>query len=373
MGSMNFNRISDETATKLEQPISDLECLNALKGLAQNKAPGPDGFQVMIIRKCWPFTKEDIMRVVRDFNKWGTMNWRLKSTFISLIPKKNVVEEIRDFRPIGLMNSIYKMISKVLAERLKQVLPTVISHQQSAFIKGRQILDCALLVNECIDSKIRSRKPRVIFKIGFEKAFDHVSWEFVDEMLERMVFGTLRRKWIHGCITDTPIPVLIYGSANENFTTGKGLTQGDPLFPFVFLIVSEALNLLLQTGNEQGYLGGFSMSQSGVNISHLQFADDTLVFLDDSIKQMNFLRFYLLGFQILSGLHINFSKCSIFCVAGAVNLDPMERMLGCNPEVFPSSYLGLPLGDSLMGAQKWESIIDRIKNRLPLLETFKPL
>lgn len=103
-----------------------------------------------IIRKCCHFMRNDILKVVRDFNKWGAINWRLKNFFLSLIPKKPVVEEIKDFRPIGLLNSVYKMISEVLARRLKRVLPTLISHQQSAFLKGRQILGSALLANECI-------------------------------------------------------------------------------------------------------------------------------------------------------------------------------------------------------------------------------
>lgn len=146
--------------------------------------------------------KDDIL--VKDINRWGTLNWRLKNSFLSLIPKKQVAEEIKDFRPIGLLNSIYKMISKVLAERLKRVLPSVISQQQSAFLKGRQILDSALLANECMDSRIKSGIPGVICKIDFEKAFDHVSWEFVDEVLDKMGFGELWRKWIQGCITNTP-------------------------------------------------------------------------------------------------------------------------------------------------------------------------
>ncbi|XP_026419867.1 uncharacterized protein LOC113315832 [Papaver somniferum] len=179
------------------------------------------------------------------------------------------------------------------------------------FIKGRQILDCALLANECIDSRTKSGILGVICKIDFEKAFDPVSWDFVVEMLERMGFGILWMKWIQGCITDTPLSVLVNGSANAKFTTGKGMTQGDPLSPFLFLIVSEALNVFFQTG-----------------------------------------------------LHINFVKCSLFGVAGASYLSQMAMMLGCKSESFPSSYLGLPLGDFFLGSQKWESIIERCKNML---------
>ncbi|XP_026417057.1 uncharacterized protein LOC113312524 [Papaver somniferum] len=217
----------------------------------------------MVIRKCWDFMREDIMKVVRDFNKLGTMNWRLKTIFLSLIPKKETVEKVKDFIHIGLMGSVCKMISKVLAERLKSALPYIISDQQSAFIKERQILEFALLANECIDSRIRSGTPGVICKIDFEKAFDHVSWDFVDDVLAKMVFGELWRKCIQGCISDTPISVLINGSAHRKFTTGKGLMQGVPLSPFIYIIVVEALHLLLQSGKEQGHIGGFAMSQMG--------------------------------------------------------------------------------------------------------------
>lgn len=118
-------------------------------------------------------------------------------------------------------------------------------------------------------------------QIDFEKAFDHISWEFVDEVLEKMGLGGLWRRWIQGCISNTPIFVLINGSTHSKFITGKGLTQGDPLSPFLFLIVSETLNIMFQLGHEMGHLGGLAMDQNGFKISHLQYADDTLVFLDD--------------------------------------------------------------------------------------------
>ncbi|XP_026419474.1 uncharacterized protein LOC113315410 [Papaver somniferum] len=235
------------------------------------------------------------------------------------------------------------MISKVLAEILKYDLPCIISDQQYAFIKQRQILDCALLANECIDSRIKSGIPGVICKIDFEKAFSHVSWDFNDDVLAKMGFGELWRKWIQVCISDTHISVLINDLAHTKLTIGKGSTQGDPLSPFIFIIVAEALHLLLQSGKEHGHIGGFAMSQNGIVITHLQFSDDTLVFLDDSTDQMNYLRYYLLGFEMLSDVHINFSKCSFFGVAVASNLENMAAMLAY---FVPGKVLALTKPDS---------------------------
>ncbi|XP_026451953.1 uncharacterized protein LOC113352337 [Papaver somniferum] len=160
-----------------------------------------------------------------------------------------------------------------------------------------------------------------------------------------MGVGNLWRKRIQGCISNTPIFVLINGSAHSKFNTGKGITHGDPLSPFLFLIVSESLNIMFQIGHETGHIGGFAVNANGFKVSHLRYADDTLVFLDDSTEQMNCLRYYLLGFEMVSVLRINFAKCSLYGVANAVNMDAMTAMLGCKTESFPSIYLGFPLGD----------------------------
>ncbi|XP_026420639.1 uncharacterized protein LOC113316707 [Papaver somniferum] len=364
LSNLGLNSISEEESVILEKRIEEEEVLLALKRLGQDRAPGPDGFQVNVIVKCWSFMKNDIMEVVRKFESSGFIDWRLKSTFISLLPKKSVVEEIKDLRPISLSNTVFKAISKVLAERLKLLLSKLVSNSQTAFIKGLQILDNILIANECLDSRLKSKKSGLISKIDLEKAFDNVKWSLVDEVLQQMGFGQIWRMWIKGCIEKIPFSILVNGSSCGKFISEKGLRQGDPLSPFLFLLVSEVLNIMFSKASRAGKVGGFIVKNGGTTISHLQFADDTLVFLDVDLEQVRFLKYILLSFEFASGLSTNFSKCSLFAVGEVNNLNTSAAVFGCSCEAFPSIYLGLPLGEQSLSKSKWDRVIETCKDRL---------
>lgn len=171
-------------------------------------------------------------------------------SFIVLIPKKENPVKVSDFRPISLIGCLYKVLVKVLANRLRNVIHLLIPESQSAFVKGRQILDGILIANELVDDAKKRRKGVVFSKVDFEKAYDSVSWSFLDHMMGKMGFNDIWRKWIRGCLSSAAVSVLINGSPTKEFSVGHGLRQGDPLSPFLFLIAVEGLNMVFKKACE---------------------------------------------------------------------------------------------------------------------------
>jgi len=149
---------------------------------------------------------------------------------------------LNDYRPISLIGSMYKIVSKLLAQRLKKVMPIIIDERQSAFIGGRHLLHSVIIANEVVEEAQRSQKPCLVFKVDYEKAYDSVSREFLIYMLRRMGFCSKWIQWIEGCLRSASISLLVNGSPSVEFIPQRGLRQGDPLAPLLYNIVAEALN-----------------------------------------------------------------------------------------------------------------------------------
>ena len=141
----------------------------------RDKASGPDGFTIAVFQDCWDVIKEDLVRMFAKFHRSGIINQSTNASFIVLLPKKSMSKKISDFRPISLITSLYKIIVKVLSGRLRGVLHGTIHSTQGAFVQGRQILDAVVIANEIVDEKRQSGEEGVVFKIDFEKAYNHVS------------------------------------------------------------------------------------------------------------------------------------------------------------------------------------------------------
>ena len=157
---------------------------------------------------CWGIVKPDLMAIFHHFFANGQFEKSLNTTFVTLIPKKHAANEIGDFRPISLVGGVYKIIAKVLANRLRLVMGDIISASQNAFVRGRQILDPVLIANECLDSRLKSGLPGLICKLDVEKAFDHVNWNFLLQMLERSGFSAKWRQWIRFCLSTVRFSIL---------------------------------------------------------------------------------------------------------------------------------------------------------------------
>ncbi|GJS35978.1 RNA-directed DNA polymerase, eukaryota, reverse transcriptase zinc-binding domain protein [Tanacetum coccineum] len=231
-------------------------------------------------------------------------------------------------------------------------------------VKDRQILDGPFILNEVIQWCKSKKKQSLIFKVDFEKAYDSVRWDFLDDVLKKFGFGNKWRDWIQKCLRSSRGSIIINGSPTEEFQFFKGLKQGDPLSPFLFILIMESLHLSFQSVVDVGLFKGIHLSPL-VNLSHMFYADDAVFvgqWCDDNI---NTLVHVLECFFRASGLRINMSKSKIMGVnVGDDKIKVAASKLGCLILNTPFTYLGTKVGGNMSRVQAWTEIIDKVKSRL---------
>jgi hypothetical protein len=238
------------------------ELYSIIKNMRSNATPGPDGLNAAFYKATWNWSKQDVHQLVSDFYTNSTLPSELNSTFITLIPKKPNPVLPQDFRPIGLCNVIYKIISKSLADRIKPHLPSYISQSQSAFIAGRHISSNVILTQEIIHSfKLKSWTSQAfLLKIDLAKAFDHLEWSFISQALTRIGFNSHFINLIYTCISTPSLSILINQEPTPYFYPQRGLRQGCPLSPYLFVIAINELSLRLQDELNASNLQGVSLA-----------------------------------------------------------------------------------------------------------------
>jgi hypothetical protein len=246
------------------------------------------------------------------------------------------------------------------------VLSSVVAETQSAFVKNRQILDGILIANEVVDEARNLKKELMLFKVDFEKAYDSVDWGYLDSVMKGMSFPVLWRKWVRECVSTATAAVLVNGSPTDEFHLQRGLRQGDPLSPFLFLLAAEGLNVLMKAMVENNLFSGYAVGTvNQVVFSHLQFADDTLLLGNKSWANVRALRAVLVLFESLSGLKVNFNKSLLVGINISDSwLYEAATVLSCKVGKIPFMYLGLPIGGNPRRLKFWEPIVNRIKSRL---------
>ena len=223
------------------------------------------------------------------------------------------------------------------------------------------------LLQMSVDSQGKSRVPRVICKLDMEKAYDHVNGEALLFLLNRMGFGVKWCKWIRTCISTIQFFVLIKGSLVDFFGSSRGLRQGDLLSPLLFLIMMEVFSRMLRRVEGAGLICGFNLEgrrDGGECVSHLLFADDTIIFYDTDVEQILHIRLLLLSFQAVTGLKVNVHKSEMVPIGEVVDVHALAEILGYRVGTLPMSYLGIPLGASHNSPSIWNPILEKIEQKL---------
>ncbi|GKU90798.1 hypothetical protein SLEP1_g4749 [Rubroshorea leprosula] len=365
LDGLGFKQLTWEDNDTLISPFSEDEIKVAVGECDSSKAPGPDGFNFRFVKSEWDVIKDDVVRFLQEFQANGKLVRGLNASFIVLVPKVENPVQIEEYRPISLIGVIYKILAKLLANRLKKVLENVIGEQQMAFLKGRQLMDGVVIANEVIDEVKKKKKKAFLFKIDFEKAYDKVSWSFLDHMMQKMGFCEKWRLWIQECLRSSLVSILVNGSPSRQFKVTRGLRQGDPLSPFLFLIIAEGLNGLVSEAVKNGKLEGVEVGNKSFSISHLQYADDTILFGKATEENVWAMKGILRAFELFSGLKINFNKSQLVGLGMEDDwLNKMSWVMCCKKGALPIKYLGITVGGSCKRIAFWKPLVEIFERKL---------
>ncbi|KAL2248951.1 UNVERIFIED_CONTAM: Retrovirus-related Pol polyprotein from type-2 retrotransposable element R2DM [Sesamum indicum] len=239
--------LTPEHTMELCRAVTPLEVKDAIFHISDNKAPGPDGYSSCFFKKAWNIVGDQVCRAVLDFFRCGRMLRQLNHTIIALVPKSDHSTYVADYRPISCCNVIYKAITKIISDRLAPALEHLIDRCQAAFVGGRNITDNIFLAQEMVRQYSRKRiSPRCTINIDLRKAFDSVSWTFLSRVLHGYGFPPLFISWIMECVCNSSFSVAMNGSLHGFFPGKKGLRQGDPMSPALFLLSMEYFSRLVK-------------------------------------------------------------------------------------------------------------------------------
>ena len=308
------NRLSDSEALHLAAPPSDAEIFFALNSMKPFKAPGPDGLHAGFFQRFWLVVGNSVKFEVKRMFRTKKIPLHLNKTLIALIPKQSGPETINHFRPISLRNTIYKIVTKILVQRMKHLMPTLVSPSQTAFISGRKGTDNVIMAQELVYTlgKKKGHQGYMIIKIDLEKAFNRMEWSFVRSMFFSLGFHQDTIDLILSCISSTSVSLLLNGSQLEEFQPSRGLRQGDPISPYIFILCMEFLSTLIHKKCEEGDWTRVKASRSGPGFSHIFFADDLLLFASTSQRNMEAVSEVLDEFCSLTGQKISLAKSKTF-------------------------------------------------------------
>ena len=343
-----------------EAPITPEEVLAAISDLPSDKAPGSDGFTALFFKKCWSIIKFDIMRAVSALECCTSRSLHLlNSANMILLPKTPEAAHPSQFRPISLIHFFAKLFTKILARRLRPRMHELVHPCQSAFIKSRAIHDNFVFVRAQARLFRQKKFPALLLKLDLQKAFDSLSWEFLLEVLEAKGFGQRWRDWIACLLYTATTKIIVNGEFSRRIFHRRGLRQGDPLSPQLFVIVTDVLAALFAMADRVGALktNRYLLAQNRISL----YADDVVIFTEPDQQELQSVKLIMQCFGEASGLITNFKKSSILPIhCSHLDVTALAAILSCPVQNFPCTYLGLPLSDQRLRKADLQPYLDKL-------------
>ena len=349
-------KLTDEQKTKCSEEFSLGDLRRAMRASSNGKSPGQDGIPMEFYKTFWDIIGPDLQLVFRHSFDTGILPESQRVAVIRCLPKKGDLSDVRNWRPISLLNADYKIFAKCITDRLSTFLPSVISPHQTANVKSRKIQHNLKMLRDFVFLADSKQMEAFVLSIDQMKAFDRVSWTFLNAVLEKQNFPSLIQNWIRLLYTDLVSCVKINGFVSETFNVTRGVRQGCPLSPVLYVIVSEALNKCILAENEIAgppELGGRPVLS--------QFADDTCVGAigDHSI----FAVFRALAlFERASGAKVNPDKShGLWLGRNRGRADRPQNVQWTSDQI---KVLGVPLGRDNPPPDFWNGLLETLQRRV---------
>ena len=363
-----FVSLEAAECTELSRQFTRVEVEKAVGSMGAYKAPGPDGYQPIFYQKCWDVVGDSVVKFVLEFFETGFIPPELNDALVVLIPKVGKPDKITQFRPISLCNVLFKIITKTMVERLKQVMVKLIGPAQSSFIPGRVSTDNIVIVQEAVHSMQRKkgRKGWMLLKLDLEKAYDRIRWDFLEDTLISAGFSDKWVAWIMRCVSGPAMSLLWNGERTESFIPLRGLRQGDPLSPYLFVLCMERLCYLIEKAIAGKKWKPISLSQGGTKLSHICFADDLILFAEASVAQIRVIRDVLETFCTASGQKVSLSKSKIYFSKNVSR--ELGKMIsdvsGIASTCDLGKYLGMPVLQKRINKETYGELLEKISSKL---------
>ena len=354
-------KLSEESKQLLDADISIDEIKRSLIKMNNNKSPGPDGISVEFYKLFWNTISKDLHEVFISGLEDHQLAYTQYLATIVLLYKKGPRPDIKNWRPISLLNTDYKLLSKVFAERLKKVLPEIIHSDQKGCVSGRYMGENIRLIDDLLFEMENQNPDSVILQLDQEKAFDRVEWSWLFEVLRHYNFGDIFIENLKTLYKSAKVSIMTNGYQSEYFDISRGIRQGDSLSALLYIIQFEPLMAKIRnSANIEGVTLNLNNLKENIEIKGCQYVDDS----NNSLKNIHIVpNFFeiLQKFEKISGSKVNFGKTVCLAVNDELN-DPTGLL---EPTIGPEKVLGVPLGKNRSDkGDFWEKRLKKLETKL---------